>query len=1062
LLVRARGCHEGSDSVPTPGDFVEVRTRRWLVEDVTGGGAQVRARLACIDDDAQGETLEVLWRDEVDASVVADSHLSVFENPGTDDPEVFSAYLRSIRWNTATAADRKLLQAPFRAGIHLDAYQLVPLAKALALPRVNLLIADDVGAGKTIEAGLILRELILRRRVDFVVVCAPPSMTRQWQDELQAKFGLAFTIIDREYLAAVRRERGFAVNPWSSGSLFLLSHSLVTDEVYTAGLRDVLGEFRARSLLILDEAHHAAPASGSRYAIDSQFTRAIESLAPRFEHRLFLTATPHNGHSNSFTKLLEILDPQRFTAGVDVQPDDLAPVMVRRLKSDLKRFGENFPTRRVEAIVIDNLPADAPELVLANKLAAYDALVAERTRNLPPAAVARSRLTMVGLQQRLLSSIAAFTRTLQKHRDRLEQRLSDLPAVQPDASLLEPVELEDEPEDEAEAEARITKEEDEAAEAIDAGIGDKALVDEMLEIARRHANRPDARIAKLNAWIRENMTASGQWSERRLLLFTEYEDTRRWLERRLLEALHDLDPEDRIACFTGATSTDRREELKRRFNADPATDPLRILICTDAAREGINLQARCHDLIHIDLPWNPARLEQRNGRIDRKLQPSPKVWCRYFVYRQRPEDRVLQVLVEKTERIHEQLGSAGQVLSDRIADLLARKGLRDSHVTDEIDALEKDPRVAKAREEMDDREERRLQREARELDRMRKLLEDSRKRVGVESTDLKAVVAAALHRAGASLDDARAGEVGATELFRLDPNTPVFGHGGWQEALDDLRVRRRGRRERLKAWRAEAPLKAIAFEPARDPNTGVDAENVVQVHLEHRLVRRLLSRFLSQGFTSGLSRVCSIIGPGAQPRVVLIGRLALYGPGAARLHEELLMVTAAWTEPDRRTSPLRPFGERGEEATLDQLEQALRENRTPSPAIIERLRASAVRDAGDLEPELQRRAEARRAEVARELLTVGEEESEALRRLLVDQRDRIARREASFDDRQLSLEFDRAEAEQARRDRRRWQAKYERLAREIEIEPERVRQSYSVVADRLEIVGLVHLWPKSN
>jgi superfamily II DNA or RNA helicase len=1047
---------------PVLGDFVEVRTRRWLVESVTGGDALVRARLACIDDDAQGEMLEVLWRDELDASVVADSHLSVFENPGTDDPEVFSAYLRSIRWNTATAADRKLLQAPFRAGIHLDAYQLVPLAKALALPRVNLLIADDVGAGKTIEAGLILRELILRRRVDFVVVCAPPSMTRQWQDELQAKFGLAFTIIDREYLAAVRRERGFAVNPWSSGSLFLLSHSLVSDEVYTAGLRDVLGEFRARSLLILDEAHHAAPASGSRYAVDSQFTRAIEALASRFEHRLFLTATPHNGHSNSFTKLLEILDPQRFTAGVDVRPDDLAPVMVRRLKSDLKRFGENFPTRRVEAIVIDGLPPDAPELVLANKLAAYDALVVERTRNLPPAAVARSRLTMVGLQQRLLSSIAAFARTLQKHRDRLEQRLSDLPVNQPDASLLEPVELEDEPEDESEAEARITKEEDEAVEAIDAGIGDKALVDDMLEIARRHANRPDARIAKLNAWIRENMIAGGRWNDRRLLLFTEYEDTRRWLERRLLEALHDLDPEDRIACFTGATSTDRREELKRRFNADPATDPLRILICTDAAREGINLQARCHDLIHIDLPWNPARLEQRNGRIDRKLQPSPEVWCRYFVYRQRPEDRVLEVLVKKTERIHEQLGSAGQVLSDRIADLLARKGLRDARVTDEIDALEKDPRVAKAREEMDDREERRIQREARELDRMRKLLEDSRKRVGVESTDLKAVIAAALRRAGTSLDDARAGEVGATELFRLDPNTPVFGHGGWQEALDDLRVRRRGRRERLKAWRAEAPLKAIAFEPARDPKTGVDAADVVQVHLEHRLVRRLLSRFLSQGFTTGLSRVCSIVGPGAQPRVVLIGRLALYGPGAARLHEELLMVTAAWTEPDRRTSPLRPFGERGEEATLDQLEQALRENRTPSPTIIERLRASAIRDAGDLEPELQRRAEARRAEVARDLVAVGEQEAEALRKLLVDQRDRIARREASFDDRQITLEFDRVEAEQARRDRRRWQAKYERLAREIETEPERVRQTYNVVADRLEIVGLVHLWPKSN
>jgi hypothetical protein len=594
------------------------------------------------------------------------------------------------------------------------------------------------------------------------------------------------------------------------------------------------------------------------------------------------------------------------------------------------------------------------------------------------------------------------------------------------------------------------------------GIGDKALVDEMLEIARRHANRPDARIVKLAKWIRENMTAGGQWTDRHLLLFSEYEDTRRWLERRLLEALHDLEPEGRIACFTGATSTDRREELKRRFNADPATDPLRILICTDAAREGINLQARCHDLIHIDLPWNPARLEQRNGRIDRKLQPSPEVWCRYFVYRQRPEDRVLQRLVEKTETINRQLGSAGQVLSDQMESLLLRRGLRASRVMDELDELEKDPRVAKAREEMDDREERRIQREARELDRMRKLLEDSRKRVGVETTDLKAVMAAALGRGGASLDAARAGEIGGTELFQLDPATPMFGHGGWQEALDDLRVRRRGRKERLKAWRAAAPLKAIAFEPARDPKTGVDEPDVVQIHLEHRLVQRLLSRFLSQGFTSELSRVCSIIGPGAQPRVALIGRLALYGPGAARLHEELLMVTAAWTEPDRRTGALRPFGERGEEATLDQLEHALRENRTPSSAIVERLRAAAIRDAGDLEPELQRRAEARRAAVARELVAVGGQEAEALRKLLVDQRERIAKREATFDDRQLTLQFDHVEAEQVRRERRRWKAKYERLARDIATEPERAQRSYDVVADRLEIVGLVHLWPKSN
>ena len=407
-----------------PGSFVELRGRPWLVEEVQGEANDLQTlNLSCISDDAQGERLEVLWDAEIGAVVLDEDG---WRNVGAglpDRAEVLAAHLRAIRWRSATAADRDLLQAPFRAGIRLDAYQLLPLRKALRLPRVNLLIADDVGLGKTVEAGLVARELLLRRRIDFIVIAAPPAMTIQWKDELEAKFGLSFEIIDRERIGEMRRLRGFSVNPWATGSRFIVSHRLLTDEVYAAGLRDVLGEFRARALFVLDEAHHAAPAAGIRYAISSQLTKAVRELGERFEHRLFLTATPHNGHSNSFSALLEMLDPQRFTRGVEVRPKDLEPVMVRRLKADLRRLGEAFPERIIEAVRIDGLPEDTPELALARQLAAYGEMRMRRIANLPTQKASMAKLAFVGLQQRLLSSVAAFARTLKVHRKGLQRML---------------------------------------------------------------------------------------------------------------------------------------------------------------------------------------------------------------------------------------------------------------------------------------------------------------------------------------------------------------------------------------------------------------------------------------------------------------------------------------------------------------------------------------------------------------------------------------------------------------------------------------------------------------
>ena len=278
--------------IPEPGAIVHVRQRLYLVEQVqppVNAGDATLVGLSCVDDDAQGQALDVLWEHELDAEIRTGENWGRLAERGFDPPQRFAAYLNTLRWNCVTSTDPRLLQSPFRAGIRLDPYQLEPLRKALRLPRVNLFIADDVGLGKTIEAGLIARELLLRKKVREIVVSCPPSMLLQWQEELASRFGLQFEILDKDYVQRVRRERGFSVNPWNTHSRFLISHRLLIDEAYTAGLRDWLGDFRPGTLLILDEAHHAAPSSGQKYAIDSQITHSVRSLAYRFEHRLFLS-----------------------------------------------------------------------------------------------------------------------------------------------------------------------------------------------------------------------------------------------------------------------------------------------------------------------------------------------------------------------------------------------------------------------------------------------------------------------------------------------------------------------------------------------------------------------------------------------------------------------------------------------------------------------------------------------------------------------------------------------------------------------------------------------------
>ena len=572
------------ERVPVAGDLVQVRSRRWLVEEVVGPpapGESPVVRLACADDDAQGQSLAVFWDYELDRRILEDEGWADLASKGFDSPRRFAAFLHTLRWHCVTATDPNLFQAPFRAGIRLDAYQMEPLRKALRLPRVNLFIADDTGLGKTIEAGLIARELLLRRKANTIVVAAPPSVLEQWKGELEDRFGLVFEILDRAYLSRMRRERGFGVNPWRTHSRFLVSHNLLIDPGYADPLREWLGPMLPGSLLILDEAHHAAPASGGRYGIETKFTRAIRDLAGRFEHRLFLSATPHNGHSNSFSTLLELLDPYRFTRGVKVRGRGvLDDVMVRRLKEDIREVRGGFPKRNVESLVIDDLPLDAPELALSSLLDEYRTTRERRHENAPRKARAAAGLLVVGLQQRLLSSIEAFARSLVVHRQTVERHWTKAHGKggpEPEGSseldereatlFLTPPDADDE-------RGEWTSEESEAEEGRQTrgpqcrcrgrlrarhrggpvGLGSRSFSIGCRPSRRRFRHLPDAKTHRLIDWIRENQcpglppfgrSPAGDpppWNLRRVLIFTENrEGTKRYLKNILEQAIEDTD-----------------------------------------------------------------------------------------------------------------------------------------------------------------------------------------------------------------------------------------------------------------------------------------------------------------------------------------------------------------------------------------------------------------------------------------------------------------------------------------------------------------------------------------
>ncbi len=630
-----------------------------------------------------------------------------------DLPDRLQAFLRAYQWSAVnrlaphSAEDEQDLRliSPWQSAVQVEDYQLYPVLKAMLMPRISLLLADDVGLGKTIEAGLIISELFVRRRIRRVLIICPASLQLQWRDEMREKFHLDFTIVDREATFRLQRDLGVDSNPWASYPRIITSMDYLRQ-------KDILASFNAATarlsgnadavlpwqMLVVDEVHNLAPSS---YGDDSDRCEMLRRIAPSFEHRLFLSATPHNGQTVSFTGLLELLDPVRFQQKASLDEQDRAQIrvaMVRRLKQDLSVEGEQerFAPRLVDAIPV---AIQGLEKQLFDALRAYrEALqyqlygVNRRERHLSDFAIKL-------LTKRLLSSSYAFARTWWQHVEGLQ---IDDPGVEVTEHSIARAEAAINDDEE-----RSLREEDaikqagawlrryarplapyhEAVNAILAQLG--WSVENLRQPLQNITLPPDARWEGLWQWIEEHLKLGHNLrDDERLIIFTEYKHTLDYLVERLRrEGL----AQPLVESLYGGVSSQVRERVKEAFN-DPR-DPLRILVGTDTVSEGISLQNTCRYVIHQEIPWNPMRLEQRNGRVDRHGQERD-VFVYHFSSDDEADLQFMAKVVDKVRQARHDLGSVGQVIDAAIEEHFTRGGVSQEELEQRVDIARRDPQEA--------------------------------------------------------------------------------------------------------------------------------------------------------------------------------------------------------------------------------------------------------------------------------------------------------------------------------------------------------------------------------
>lgn len=593
-----------------PGARITLRDEDWIVRrvDISDDGGHA---LTCdgLSELVRGTSATFLTELEDDVQLHDPANTELYQD---NSPFFTQSHLYLESQRLRTIANDQLIHLADQAAMRSAAYQRVPAEKGLAQVRTRILIADGVGLGKTLEAAMLATELDIRGRGRRILVVTQKSMLTQFQKEWWSRFTIPLVRLDSAGIQRIRNNIPAGHNPFNYYDKTIISmDTLKGNNEY----RNYLDKSRW-DIIVIDECHNVAVRKGD--AGSSLRARLAKNLATKSDTLILLSATPHDGSANSFASLIWLLDPTAISDPEDYTRADLdrKDLFVRRFKKDIKGQAEGqFPeavTRRLSAQA-------TPEEEVAYR-AVLDIPFTQKGEH---RAGMPSELQRVGLQKALFSSPAAADSYARNRIDKLRKGLSI-----------------------------TTDEELEIAALV-------ALRQELQQITRERFSK----YQRLLQTLKDADTAwTGHNSRDRLVLFSERIETLKWLFEHLPVDLKL--PEKAFIILDGSLSDIDQQAIVERFGQEH--DPLRVLLCSDVASEGLNLHYQCHRLIHFDLPWSPMVFQQRNGRVDRfGQQHQPRIdylLTESTVERIKGDMRVIEVLVSKDEQISKNIGDPASIL----------------------------------------------------------------------------------------------------------------------------------------------------------------------------------------------------------------------------------------------------------------------------------------------------------------------------------------------------------------------------------------------------------------